>query len=197
MAFTTVAQVQAALARRVRDPNVVQNADIILPLISDCQRLTNAAFAGVTTDVTLTLTHRQVLYEYAAVASDIVRVLSVTADTGALLQRVDWRQLAHADPRWLHAVGDAPRHWTTIGHNLLLLHPSPPESIGRTVTIHYVQDLADVTSGSTLEIPSAHVSFLLDMAESVLLVRNRLFPSMEGADAALERHLDSKLVRPV
>lgn len=196
MAFTTVAQVQAALSRRVRDPNVTQNADIMLALLSDCQRLVNAALGSVVTTATVTLTHRQTVYAYGEVASDIVRVLGVTADTGAQAHQIDWRQLAHNDPRWIHAVGDEVRHWDVIGHNLILLHPSPPESVGRTATVQYVQELADLGSGDTLDIPPAHVNLMIDMAEEVLLLRNRLFPSLEGADAALERHLDSKLVRP-
>ena len=195
MAYTTVAQVRAAVGRRVRDPNVIQNDDVMLPVISDCQRLVNAALASVVTEATVTLTHRQVLYSYGAIASDVVRVVSVTADSGRLLQRIDWRQLAHADPRWVHAVGDEPRHWDVFGHNLIFIHPSPPESVGRTATVKYVQELNDVTSGSALSIPAAHANLMIDMIEEVLLLRNRLLPSLEGADAALERHLDSKLVR--
>ena len=193
MAFTTVAQVQAAVARRVRDPNVITHGDVMLAVLSDCQRLVNAALGSVVADDTLTLVHRQVLYTYAEVAADVVRVVKVTSDAGRVLQQVDWRQLVNADPHWLHAVAEEPRYWFAVGHNLLGIYPSPPGT-GRTATVRYVQDLADLGSGDTLDIPSAHANMMIDMAEEVLLLRARLFPSLAGADEALTRHTDSKLM---
>ena len=194
MAITTVAQARAEVLQRVRDPNNVQHADVILDVLTDAQRLVAVAMASTSTDATLTLTPRQVLYTYSAIASDVARILHVTYQ-GRALQRANWREFSHAHPVWLHAVGDVPRHWDVIGHNLLAVFPSPPTAT-RSVTVRYVPILGTLGASDALTIPSAHVPLMLDIAEEVLLLRARLFPSIEGAVAAEDRHIDAKTMRP-
>ena len=193
MAITTVNQATAELYRRVRDVNETAHASVMLPVLSDCQRLINAAYGGVLTDVTLTRTSAQTLYPYSDLASDVIRCVSVVY-SGRVLQRLNWRELANIDPQWLRAIGSTPRVWDMIGHNLLLIYPSPTIASTKAVTVRYVPELADLTAGENLAIPAAYVTPMLDLAEEVLLWRHRTFMSIEGAAAAVERHSDVRLV---
>ena len=176
---------QARILRRVRDTAGTAHVDVLLDVMSDCQRLVNACYGGVLTDDTHVLTPGQTIYPYTDFTTgDVVRVLDVSLDERPL-HRVDWRTLAASDPTWLHTQGQ-PRVWDTLGHALLLVYPSPPNTA--TVSIRYIPELVDLTSGGNYEIPDHHVVLVEDLVCEVLLLRQRLFPSIDEAAEASNRH---------
>lgn len=193
MSITTVNEATDELYRRVRDVDGTAHASVMLSVLSDCQRIVNAAYGGVVTTVTFTRTFEQTLYPYSDFASDVIRCLSVTY-SGNVLHRLNWRELANINPQWLRATADTPLAWDMIGHNLLLIYPSPTQVSAKDVSIRYIPELADLAAGGTLAIPQAHVTLMLDLAEEVLLWRHRTMVSIEGAAAAVERHSHGRLV---
>ena len=196
MSITTVNEATDELYRRVRDSGQTAHASVMLSVLSDCQRLTNALYGGVLTDVTLVRVKQQSLYLYSAIASDVIRCVSVTY-RGETLHRTNWKELANFDPLWLRAVADTPRVWDMIGHNLLCIYPAPDVGSFKNVVVRYVPELADLSAGGTLAIPTQHVPPMLDLAEHVLLWRHRTMVSVEGANAALERHSHVRVVDPL
>ena len=187
MAITTVAAAQSAVLRRVRDTNGTAHADVILDVLSDCQRIVNACYGGVMIDDTLTLVPGQTVYLFTTFANDVVRVIDVGFG-GKPLRRIAWEELAADNPQWLHAGGSVPQFWDTIGHALLVVGPSPLTAGTTTVGIRYIQELADLTAGGNFEVPPAYVSLVMDMACEVLLLRQRLLPSIAEAADASQRH---------
>lgn len=184
MAVSVVSS-QARILRRVRDTAGTAHIDVLLDVMSDCQRLVNACYGGVLTDDTLTLTPGQTIYAYSDFTpADVVRVLDVSLYDRPL-HRTDWKMFAAHNPRWVHAQG-VPRTWDTCGHTLLIVYPSPVEAT--TVTVRYIPELVDLTSGGNYEIPDHHVVLVEDLVCEILLLRQRLFPSIDEAASAANRH---------
>ncbi len=189
---TTVAAAESLLLTRVRDVQAVAHGDVLLDVLSDCQRIINACYGGVVATASLTLVHRQTCYVRSDVATNVVRPVQVTANN-RILTRTPWTELKSDNPDWLHGVG-MPRVWDFIGHNLLVVYPSPPQAAAMTASVRYITETADCTAGGTLEIPDAHVSAMLDLAAEVLLLRQRLFPSIAEAAQSLTQHSNPRIV---
>lgn len=188
MAFT-VTQAETLIYERVRDSAGTQHADVILPLMSDIQRLINACYGPVMVDGTLTGVAGQSFYSYSSIASDVVRPIQVSLD-GRPLRRTDWRQLSAFDSRWSHAIG-TPRVWDLYGHKLLVISPTK-NSI--TFDVRYIQELADLTAGGSFAIPDPYITLLIDMTCDILLLRTRLPLGRNESGAAIADHSSPKVV---
>ena len=187
MAITTVNGALDALFARVRDTSQAAHGDVALDVLSDVQRLVNACYGAVLVDDTLAMTANQTVYSYGDVASDIVRIVDVQA-LGHSLDRTMWRALSGELPAWVHQNGQ-PRVWDTLGHNTLFIAPSDPTV---TLTIRYIKECAALTAGGSFEVPAPYVTLCIDIAAEVLLLRQRLFPSIEEAANAANRHSDPR-----
>ena len=189
---TTVAAAQSAILTRVRDVAATAHGDVLLDVMSDCQRVINACYGGVFATASMTLTTRKVGYIRTDIAANVVRPIQVAVD-GRILTRVPWTEFKSADPFWVHAVGK-PQAWDFVGHNLLFVYPSPRDGEVVTADVTYITETADCTAGGTLEIPDAHVPAFLDLVCEVLLLRQRLFPSIQEAAESFTHHSNPRIV---
>lgn len=189
---TTVAAAEAAILTRVRDVAATAHGDVLLDVLSDCQRIINACYGGVLATASLTLVHRQVCYVRSDVATNVVRPTQVSVN-GRILTRTPWVEFKADNPQWVHGVG-MPRAWDFIGHNLLAIYPSPREGDALTASVRYITETADCINGGALEIPDAHVPALLDLVCEVLLLRQRLFPSIQEAAESFVHHSSPRIV---
>lgn len=188
----TVNQATDAILRRVRDVGGVAHNDVLLDVLSDCQRVVNACYGNVLTDTTFTTTANKSIYYWTDIASDIVRIVQVSID-GRILHKTEWRQLSQNDPFWMQSSG-VPRVWDTIGHNLFVLSKPPNSAI--TVSVRYVSECIDLVAGGSFAVDETCVPLIMDLTCEVLLLRQRLFPSIEEAAQSAIRHANVSRVDP-
>ena len=176
------------LARRVRDPgNVAHPRDFARDVLSRCQRALNAALGLVTRDDTLVLdAGTPQIYNVTAKLPNAVRLLAVRDGTRQLT-RMDWRFLGAADSGWPLRRGDAFTTWSLIGWDRLLLYPAPRSTGGReAVTVVSVGlTTALTTDAIELDLPNHTHTLLLDLAEAILLLRDRQFETFQDVLARL------------
>lgn len=187
MAITAVNDALTALYLRVRDPAGTVHSDVALDVLSDCQRLVNACYGAALTDATITLTPGQTFIPWTSIASDVVRIVHVIQDERTVAQ-VPWQSLATTDVGWVHARGQNVLAWDSVGHSLLVVYPTPDLASARSITVRYVAELVDLVSGGTFVVPPTYVTLCIDLAAEILLLRQRLFPSIDEAAQAVFRH---------
>ena len=178
----TAATLLDILARRVRDPsNVAHPRDFARDVLSRCQRVLNASLELVTREDTLVLAAgTPQVYNVTATLPNAIRLVAIREGTRQLA-RVDWAMLGAADPGWPLRLADSFVAWSLVGRDRLLLYPGVPQTGGReTVTVVSV-GLTTVLSADTteLQLPNHTHTLLLDLAEAVLLLRDRQFESFD------------------
>ena len=99
------------------------------------------------------------------------------------LDRVSLETLDAIDPSWFRSVGTAAVAWTEIGKTILILAPSKETLTGINATfVKRTNELID--DDIDLELTDDRIDMMMNLAESVLLLRQRLF---DASTAALER----------
>ena len=169
------------LARRVRDPgNIAHPRDFARDVLSRCQQALNAGLGFVTREDTLILDAvTPQVYNLTAKLPNAIRLLAIREGTRQLA-KVGWMMLGAVDSRWPLRVGATFTAWSLIGRDRLLLYPSVSQTGGReTMTVVSVGLTTALTADTTeLQLPNHTHTLLLDLAEAVLLLRDRQLESV-------------------
>jgi hypothetical protein len=191
----TAGSLATVLSRRIRDPQNTAHdlTTVVYPILSYCQQLVNAA-GDVRREATLPALLSPVATPFTTLfINNWMRMTEVrvgkntpAAIAATPLPRINWRTLAANDPHWLRATAPRPRYWDLIGQNVMLLWPlwtTPFTILRRTL----VTPATLTTAASITELPDEHMPMILALAESVLLLRQRLLTSIPQAAERAQR----------
>jgi hypothetical protein len=130
------------------------------------------------TTAALTTTAGRTLYKWTEVhLTDVQKILTIQQDDRDLHQ-VDWKEVVHADERWLRRTG--PRHevWAPIGSDLFILYPAV--GYATSVNVIYAAAPADMAEDDlTIGVSDDLAPILADMAEAILSVKNKQFDTLD------------------
>ena len=174
------------LSLRLRDPiNTAHNRLLVLQVIAEAQRLVNAENRAVLSSADLTVdsdTHILIVPLLLPFAMRVETIRDGVRD----VTRCDWREIAEADRLWLKRRGGHVVAWAHFSPSRVLLYPSAET----TLTVVYTKRTNPITTNATLmELDQALHPAILNLAEHILLTRQKLFPSMKPASERLERDL--------
>lgn len=179
---TTALDLTTVLKRRVRDLLfTAHTASDIRFVLSEAQRIVNARTRAVLGSVTYEVPAESRYLAHDPTSSTLLRVDHIRA-AGRDLPRVDLHSLTGVDSRWPSSLGSRLKAWARVGHDLLIFYPAP--LLATSVELRgplYTNELTSDTS--VLQVPDSLRGGILDIAEALLLVRQRLFRSAEPAAA--------------
>jgi hypothetical protein len=181
---TTGATLITELARRLRDSGNTAHTRVLLgQVLSHCQRAVNLQLRLVKATVTFTPNAGRTLYTTDELAADVGRIERIRA-LDRMLPELPWRGLLGNSATWYRDVGMQPRVWAQIGSNLFVL--SPRMLVPEALDVVYTIIPADVADAATdVDLPDEWVPLVLDLAESVMLFRARLYGPLEAVMARL------------
>ncbi len=150
---------------------------MVRDLFARCKAILNAAIHSVLGTVNLTVQPFQQVYAYADIASDVIDVIAVRAGARDL-SYVEFKRLKQIDFRWFGATELRLRSWSTLAHNLLIVHPMLPMS--EIVSVIYVQQPAILGGDADLvQLADDEIPALTKMVEALLRLRQRDFGGMK------------------
>lgn len=179
----TAGSLATALSRRIRDPNnTAHSLTVVYDILSHCQRLVNAATDAKRSQVTFV--HNGQTPTAAIFSNGLFRVSEIrigkdaaNAPYGTPLPQMNWKKLAAKDPYWYERRDHHPRFWDVVGQNPLLLWPQWAGQL--YVAARTLANTATLTGASDItELPDQHMPQILNLAETVLLLRQRLLASV-------------------
>lgn len=192
MAIATEAALIDALAQRIRDPNsTAHSRSVVADVLTHCWRLVNGATNTETTSASVSFAASQPFVSLFASLPFSIRVIAVGTSTTQRLAPIDWRTLASHDPLWFRRTADRAEVWGMVGRDLLFVWPAP--AIATTYSIRYVT--ADTISDTGAAFASSQLTApILDLAEQVLLLRQRLLASMKPAAEQFQQQIQTRAI---
>ncbi len=158
--------------RRVRDTQAAATSrSLVLSLLSEVQRIVNAHTGDVISSASLTTVAFKQIYKLSDDVPNAVKVRGVR-DGSRDLELSRWEELARGDVQWFRRVGGQFEIFSTIGRDILVVHPA--RDAASSVTVDYVKLTTALTlETDTTEIDDDNIPLLLDIIESLLLLRVR------------------------
>ena len=179
--------------RRVRDPGgAAHPRALVRDLLSQVQRLVNAARRDVLVEVAFTTEPNRLVYPMTS-HPDLATSIRIEAirDDDRVLPRVSWESIHAHDHRWFRKVRDQFDAWAPVGRDLFVIYPA--KSTASTVTI-IATKLTDplTTDASATELPDQRLPAVRDFVEGLLLARHRLLTSMVPVRGRFTTHLEAE-----
>lgn len=185
MATTDTQTLVTKVATRARDASNIAHARAdVVALMSHAQRAVNSRLRSYVASTTFTPVAGRALYQTSEIALDALRPIAIRAGVRDLTE-VCWDTLVVNDARWLRTTGAAPQVFAALGRSMFAMTPAYALS-PQDVTIVYLpalDDLLDLSADFPV-IADEHVPMMLDLTETLLLMRARV---LEPAQLALER----------
>lgn len=180
----TAGSLISEVLRRVRDPNgTAHGRTFVLSLLDSLQVFVNAQTAALLGEATVTVSGPYGLLNIALLLpTTCVRVEAIRDGTRDLPRADSWRVLAQADRGWLGRPGSRPETWCRIGPSWAAIYPVPADPFDLTL-VFVRKPVTLTTEAVTVELPAPLIPALVTLAEEVLLLRQRLFPSMQVAQS--------------
>lgn len=177
--------------RRVRDPQgSAHSRDLVRSLLSHSQRMLNAVLGSATETVTLNTEAQRKFYPISALVPTSARVLAVR-EGGRDLREIGWLGFAQADRYWTRRLGSRFLEFSTIGRDLLVIHPAKDEA--SSVSVIAASLTTELSSEDTeVEVPVDDVPAVLSLAEAVLSLRDRNIGGATGAMARVVEHVRTR-----
>ena len=173
--MTTIAGVIVTeVLRRVRDEaGAGHSRSFTLDIISHAQRIINSFTGSVTTEATLTLQPKKLVYDLTGTFTDAIRVTSITY-RGEELIGTDIRFLRNVDITWPRSLEGEPEVFSQVGLDLLIIYPVPNNPATALVT--YIKDIGLIPGeDQDMSLPDHAIQLVSDLATAVLLIRQRDF----------------------
>lgn len=177
----TAGELLQRLAIRIRGE--AHTFETMLAILSKAQQLVNASQQAVLASTSLVTVPYLQLYDLSTYVPEQVHVLTVQEGNRDLDRLRDWKELGWHDRRWFRRFGDRFESFALLGRDLLILYPA--KDYDSSVTVVYAKLLDPFESGeSIVELPDDLTPLVLDVAESLLLIKER---RVESIAAAVER----------
>lgn len=165
----TAGDLLSKLSQRMRGP--AHSPTLLYAILSHTQRLINLHHGLVKQNVAVTTTPEQVFYSLTSTGLNRVDGVQIG---GRDLKPSNLARLGYLSRSWGRARGATLRLWGKVGRTLWFLYPA--SEAPASVTVVGTKLLADVTaegSGTTLELPDQYLTAVADLAEAVLLVKEK------------------------
>lgn len=176
---TTAGVVVTEVLRRVRDEQGAGHSRVFtLDIISHAQRIINRFTGSVTTEATLTLRPKTLVYDLTGTFTDALQVISVKYQGEELLS-AGLKFLGNIDVSWPRNIEGEPKVFSPVGLDLLIIYPVPNSPATATVT--YVKDIGLIPGEDIdMSLPDHAIPLVKDFATAVLLIRQRdLVPAVK------------------
>ena len=162
------------MLRRVRDEQGAGHTRVFtLDIISHAQRIINRFTGSVTTEATLTLRPKTLVYDLTGTFTDALQVVSVKYQ-GEELIGAGLKFLGNVDVSWPRNIEGEPRIFSQVGLDLLIVYPVP--NAPATATVTYVKDIGLIPGEDIdMSLPDHAMPMVKDFATAVLLIRQRDF----------------------
>lgn len=174
------------VAQRVRGD--AHTPAVMLEVASKCQQIVNAARQIILDSTTLSTVPYLQIYDISTLVPEQVHVLSVREATRDLDRLRDWRELSWRDRRWFRKTSSRFESFAQLGRDILIVHPAKEEE--SSVTVVYVKLLDPFESmASTVELHEEHIPLVVDLAELLLLLKERRLDSIPSLIQRVQRAL--------
>ena len=175
---TTAGTVATNLIERVYATGGIAHTQAwVISILSKTQRVANAYLQAVHSSAVLTTLAEKLVYKLRDDVPAAIDVLSIT-DTRAgnveQLERLDnLLELSAYDVNWFRNItGTRFNTWTQLGRDLLVIYPG--RAAADAVTVRYTKlTNALAAAGTAFELPDEDVQVAKDLAEIVLLARDK------------------------
>lgn len=192
--MATAGDLADEVARRVRDPdNTATTRDLLLRILTQAQRLVNAQTRALLAEAEFTIDSDNSILDIATMLPLAVRVETLREGTRDITKCASWKEIAEVDRFWLKRTGGRIEMWCHFSPSKVIVYPRPVETTTvRAVCTRYTNALTLDTD--EIELADNLHPAILNLAEQLLLMRMRLFPSLEAIQgrAALEMDLVSR-----
>ena len=175
---TTAGTVATNLIERVYATGGIAHTQAwVISILSKTQRVANAYLQAVHSSAVLTTLAEKLVYKLRDDVAAAIDVLSITDTRGGnveQLERLDnLLELSAYDVNWFRNItGTRFNTWTQLGRDLLVIYPG--RAAADAVTVRYTKLTNALTAaGTAFELPDEDVQVAKDLAEIVLLARDK------------------------
>jgi len=165
------------LLLRVRDPDATAHPrPLVLRVLTECQRLVNAETRAVLASVAFTADASHTILDIQHLLPWAIRVETIRDGVRDLHHCGSWHEIAATDRYWLKRTAGRITTWCHFTPSRVLLYPAPNDPV--PLTLIYTLRTADLGETTPLQLPFNLEPAILELAEQVLLTRQRLFLSI-------------------
>lgn len=178
----------SAILLRVRDPQgLAHSRTTVLSLLSQAQRIINAATDLVYETVTVTTEPKRQLYSLGTLAPNSVSLRDVK-EGGRSLTRVDPLALFYTNREWARQSGSRYEAFGEYGLEFAVIHPATDDA--RSIDLTYTKVTTDMTvapvgtpdpEANTTDLPDDILPALMHLTEALLQLRGRKIAEALGA----------------
>ena len=176
---TTAGTVATNLIERVYATGGIAHTQAwVISILSKTQRVANAYLQAVRSSTVLTVKAMKLVHKLRddlPLAIDITKITEDRSGNDEQLERVDdLLELSAYDVNWFRKLIGTTRYetWTQLGRDLLVIYPG--KVAAGTVTAHYTKlTTALAAAGTAFELPDEDVQVAKDLAEIILLARDK------------------------
>jgi hypothetical protein len=166
------------LLARVRDPDgTAHDRPMVLRLLAECQRLVNAETRAVLREAPVTVDASNTILDIQHLLPWAIRIETIRDGVRDLHRCQSWREFPQADRLWLKRTGGRIKQWCHFTPARILLYPAPVDPT--TLELVYTLRTNDFTHDTdAVQLPPNLEPAILELAEQILLMRQRLFLSI-------------------
>lgn len=155
----------------------IHERDLVRRLLSQAQQALNGATRDVRGSASFSTVPTQPFYRISEVLPACLTIETIEAG-GQEIDPIPFDTLSMLDGNWMRGRADRPEYWAIVGKDLLVLWPAAASSVA--VTVRYVSLAPSLESeDDSLVLPDERIDQLLDLVDSVLLLRERKLGEMD------------------
>jgi hypothetical protein len=175
---TAAGTIISEVLERVNDSQgAIHSRDFTRETLARAQKAVNAITEYAVESTTFTSEEQRVFYPIASNFPNALKIVGIKQYNRDLASATP-EMLAAMSGSWHRAVAEQHAAWATYGRDVLILWPASRGPM--TLTVTYVMDTGDIPNESTtLLVPTHGENIVMDVAEALLLIRQKDFGKAE------------------